>query len=201
VLHELWDDPASEGRFTFCLSGHRGDDARAMLSPEAQLVWTIDASSHFDAMTRYYEHRGWGTYTTDQEWDYTPYEDLGWEIDGRPLPESPHAEFLTMKLRGSQEPIFVRLRELLPEHGVDVPSAVLAEFFEDDVGQEFGVLVGADKSVHTFVLYYGKGDINSQIRTARIPALTDITHTWETSPYRRHVSEALAFSYLFIAAP
>jgi hypothetical protein len=168
-----------------------------MLSAEARLVWTVDASSHLEAMTRYYEHQDWGVYTTDQEWDHTSYEELGWEINGRPLPESPHAEFLTLKLRGSDEPIFARLRELLPDLGVDLASTVLAQFFEDDVDQEFGVLVGADKSVHTFVLFFGKGDINTQIGTARIPELNDITADWETSPYRTYVSEALAFPHLF----
>ena len=169
-----------------------------MLSPEARLVWTVDAKSHFDAMTLYYEHQGWGEYTTDDPWDQTTYEELGWEINGRPLPESPHAEFLTLKLRGSAEAVFVCLRELLTELGTKVESAVLAAFFEDDVDQQFGVLVGADNSVHTFVLHYGKGDINTQISAARIPELEDITSHWETSPYRRYVSEALAFPHLFV---
>ena len=50
VLHELWDDPGSEGRFTFCLSGPHGEQARARLSPGARLVWTVEAASHFEAM-------------------------------------------------------------------------------------------------------------------------------------------------------
>ena len=79
MQHELWDDSESEGRSTFCLTGTRGDRARALLSSEARLVWTVDAASHFDAMTRYYERQGLGVYATDQEWDHQPYAERGWE--------------------------------------------------------------------------------------------------------------------------
>lgn len=63
----------------FCLAGPHGDQARALLSSEAKLVWTVDASSHFEAMTKYYEYQGWGTYTTDQDWDMKTYAEHGWE--------------------------------------------------------------------------------------------------------------------------
>lgn len=56
VLHELWDD-GDEGQ-TFCLAGHHGDQARTLLSPRAKLVWTVEAQSHLEAMTLYYEHMG-----------------------------------------------------------------------------------------------------------------------------------------------
>lgn len=79
MLHELWDDPESEGRYTFCLSGQRGDEARSLLSSSAKLVWTVEAASHFEAMTAYYKHHGWGVYTTDQAWDLTTYAEHGWE--------------------------------------------------------------------------------------------------------------------------
>lgn len=78
VLHELWDDPESEGRYTFCLAGSHGEQARALLSSAARRVWTVEADSHFDAMTAYYQHMGWGTYTTDQEWDRITYAEHGW---------------------------------------------------------------------------------------------------------------------------
>jgi hypothetical protein len=81
VLHELWSDPepATGGYFLFCDAGPRGDQARGQLSPRARLVWTVEAASHFEAMTLYYEHQGWGTYTTDQEWDRVTYAEHGWE--------------------------------------------------------------------------------------------------------------------------
>ena len=81
MLHELWSDPDPEmgGEFLFVLAGPYGDEARGTLSPQAKLVWTVEAASHFEAMTLYYEHQGWGTYTTDQEWDFKTYAEHGWE--------------------------------------------------------------------------------------------------------------------------
>ncbi len=81
VLHELWEDEdePSEG-WTFCLAGPMGNDARAWLSPRARLIWTLEAASHFEAMTRYYERMGWGVYSTDfPEVDKQSYADRGWE--------------------------------------------------------------------------------------------------------------------------
>ncbi|MEQ4210161.1 hypothetical protein [Actinopolymorpha sp. B9G3] len=83
MLHELWEDPDDdEGAgpsLTFCLAGPRGDAARALLGKSARLTWTVNAESHFEAMTLYYEHMGWGTYTTDHEWDRRTYAEHGWE--------------------------------------------------------------------------------------------------------------------------
>ncbi|MGQ0468169.1 MAG: hypothetical protein ACT4QG_22985 [Sporichthyaceae bacterium] len=81
MLHELWDDHDEEGQWgywTFCLAGPHGDDARAMLNPDARLTWTVEAATHFEAMTLYYEHQGWGTYTTINE-PMPSYRELGWE--------------------------------------------------------------------------------------------------------------------------
>lgn len=60
VLHELWEDPEDEGRYMFCLAGQQGNGARALLSPSARLTWTVEAESHLEAMTRYYEHQRLG---------------------------------------------------------------------------------------------------------------------------------------------
>ena len=82
-MHELWEDDLGDddpgGHMTFCLAGPMGDDARRALTPRARLVWTVEAASHVEAMTRYYERQGWGTYTTDQEWDTKSYAEHGWE--------------------------------------------------------------------------------------------------------------------------
>jgi len=47
VLHELW--VYAEGQ-TFCLAGAHGDDARALMPTDAQLVWAVEANSHIEAM-------------------------------------------------------------------------------------------------------------------------------------------------------
>jgi hypothetical protein len=57
------------------------------------------------------------------------------------------AQLSTMLLRTSEEQPYRRLRELLPERGVDVEVDVLADLFPDDVDQEFGVLVTAGRRV------------------------------------------------------
>ncbi|MGH9130382.1 MAG: hypothetical protein ACRDWV_01645 [Acidimicrobiales bacterium] len=78
MQQELWVE--TPGEQTFCLAGPMGDAARSLLGPTALLVWTVEGRSHFEAMTKYYEHMGWGAYTTDlPEWDCVTYADHGWE--------------------------------------------------------------------------------------------------------------------------
>ena len=74
LVHELWKDE-SDGEFLFCLAGSTGDDARALLEGQAELIWTCEAESHFEAMTKYYEFQGWGVYKTEHEQDHWPYVD------------------------------------------------------------------------------------------------------------------------------
>ena len=72
LTHELWEE---ELGWTFCLAGPMGNGARSVLSQGAKLVWTVNAGSHFEAMTKYYEHQGWGCYSTDHPIDRDPYPD------------------------------------------------------------------------------------------------------------------------------
>ncbi len=72
MKHELWEERNGE-ELTFCLAGRRGDDARKMLSPDAKLIWTVEADSHFEAMTKYYEFMERGEYRTKFEEDKMPY--------------------------------------------------------------------------------------------------------------------------------
>ena len=74
MKHELWKDEG-EGSLTFCLAGPRGDDARKTLGPDAKLIWTVEAESHFESMTKYWEFMGWGEYSTDWESDMQPYHE------------------------------------------------------------------------------------------------------------------------------
>jgi hypothetical protein len=107
------------------------------------------------------------------------------------MTDEPQAAILTRELRSSEEPLFHRLRELLASSGIDVDRAVLAQLFPDDVDQEFGVLLAGDGRVFTFVLHYGGGDLNTQVRTSVLASWTDISDRWEASPYRKYVLEAL----------
>lgn len=74
MLHELWVEP--DGLDTFFLAGPEGDAARALLPRNSRLEWTVDAKSHFEAMTMYYRSRDWSVYTTSlPEIDMIPYAD------------------------------------------------------------------------------------------------------------------------------
>ena len=73
LKHELWKE--SEQEQTFCLSGPMGDEARSVLGPGAKLIWTVEAESHVEAMTKYYTFMGWGLYQTEHEWDHQPYSE------------------------------------------------------------------------------------------------------------------------------
>jgi hypothetical protein len=78
MIHELWVEGESEQ--TFCLAGPHGAEARSLLMPSARLIWSVEASSHFEAMCRYYEYMGWGQYKTEfPELDKRTYKEMGWE--------------------------------------------------------------------------------------------------------------------------
>jgi hypothetical protein len=63
----------------FVCPAPRGDDVRNLLEADAKFVWACEASSNFDAMTKYYEYMGWGEYTTDfPEHDKKTYAELRW---------------------------------------------------------------------------------------------------------------------------
>lgn len=192
MLHELWDDPADDGRFTFCLRGFHGNEARQRLSAAARLVWTVEANSSFDAMTLYWRHQGWGTYTSSEDWEKVPYAELGWsQEEDRRIAAREHARFLTEQLRSSQEPLFARLRTLLPEHGLPIEKLVMGQLFADDVDQEFGVAVTDQRRAFTFVLHYARrGDLGAQTENAVLHPVKEITESWSSSAYRDYVQGA-----------
>ncbi len=78
MKHELWMN--KDGLGTFCLAGVHGDGARKnLVEPGSELVWTCEASSHFEAMTKYYKYMNWGEYTTDNDMYKQTYQEWGWE--------------------------------------------------------------------------------------------------------------------------
>jgi len=102
------------------------------------------------------------------------------------------AELSTRLLRTSDDPLFARLRHLLPEWGIDIQQDVLADLFPDDADQEFGVVVTTDRRVFTFVLHYGrKGDLKAQAASAVLADWTEISTRWESSPYAQNVRDAV----------
>jgi hypothetical protein len=77
LLHEVWENFGDEGESLPCLliAGRLCEQARDRLNPQAKLLTTFEAGSHFEAMTIYYRLMGWSKYVTDQPWDYQPYPD------------------------------------------------------------------------------------------------------------------------------
>jgi len=72
MRHQLWVD--IDGLDMYCLAGPQGDAARALLPEGSTLKTVIEATSHFEAMTKYYEYRGYGVYESNfPNLDKTPY--------------------------------------------------------------------------------------------------------------------------------
>jgi hypothetical protein len=73
MIHVVWVDSA--GLPELCLAGPMGDDQRALMDIGARLIATIEAASHFEAMTKYNRLLDREAYTTDFDWDYKEYPD------------------------------------------------------------------------------------------------------------------------------
>ena len=102
------------------------------------------------------------------------------------------AQRSTDLLRTSGHQPYKRLRELLIVQGADPQTDVLADFFSNDVDQEFGVLVTTARRVFTFSMHYGRrGDLNAQVTDASIHEWNEITKLWRSSPYQANVSDAM----------
>ena len=71
LTHELWVEPTGEQ--TLCLAGLMGVPARALLPEGSRLTWTVEANSHFEAMSAYHRHMGWAPYQTGFPSDHDPY--------------------------------------------------------------------------------------------------------------------------------
>ncbi|AGA25064.1 hypothetical protein [Singulisphaera acidiphila] len=69
MLHQAWSD----GSFFPVVN----QSARALVSPDAMLVWSVEASSWDEAMARYHEWRGWAPYLpmNDDSGSYTAAEE------------------------------------------------------------------------------------------------------------------------------
>lgn len=71
IEHQVWKD--SEGLTGVCFANSKGDDYRKLIGKNCELIHTFYASSHFEAMTIYYEYMNWGKYQIVSEQDKEPY--------------------------------------------------------------------------------------------------------------------------------
>lgn len=85
-LHEIWMSPDenNDGEYlASCIAlGPSGDRARALLETGSYCVLVFWASCHNEAMQFYYSFLGYGTYTSDQDWDYQEYP-IEWHEEQR----------------------------------------------------------------------------------------------------------------------
>jgi hypothetical protein len=71
---ELWQSRGAAIATTVCEVGPSGDQCRAMLEPDAELIWQFEGHSHLDTMQRYYDYMGFGIYASNfPDLDCEPY--------------------------------------------------------------------------------------------------------------------------------
>jgi hypothetical protein len=108
------------------------------------------------------------------------------------MTDSEVARLSTELLRTSGDPIWTRLRELLRQRDIDPITAVVADFFPDDVDLEFGVLLTPDGHVYEFDFTYGsRGDIKTKTATGQISDWREMTDRWRDRPYRNQIEAAI----------
>ncbi|HEX6393426.1 MAG TPA: hypothetical protein VFZ97_08285 [Acidimicrobiales bacterium] len=96
----------------------------------------------------------------------------------------------TRLLRESDDPVWVRLRELLTAKGLEPGRIALADFFPDDTDMEFGIAVTPEGHVYEFDFRYGKGDLRTAAATATISDWRDRTDWWRDTPSRQQIEAA-----------
>jgi hypothetical protein len=62
---ELWRSEGPCAGLSFFPAGRKGEQARSMLEPGAELILTVEALSYMDAMQQYYSYMDWGDYRSE----------------------------------------------------------------------------------------------------------------------------------------
>jgi hypothetical protein len=62
---ELWRSEGILGGLSFFPAGRKGEQARSMLEPNAELILIVDGLSYMDAMQQYYTYMDWGDYRSE----------------------------------------------------------------------------------------------------------------------------------------
>jgi hypothetical protein len=94
----------------------------------------------------------------------------------------------TLFLRTAMTAPEARIRQLLDERGVDVGTAVVPEFHEEDETALFGVVVSHDRSAFAFDFHWGwDADDHPPPEAGIITQWEVLTPNWEQSTYARDV--------------
>ena len=93
----------------------------------------------------------------------------------------------TALMRTSSEPLWVRLRNLLLEKGMDPQTILLADFFSDDSSFEFGLLVAPDRRCIQFGFDY----LHKSVAEGVFSEWEDLTDRYQATPYHQEFTVAL----------
>lgn len=83
--------------------------------------------------------------------------------------------------------MWVRVRVLLSERGVDVTASILVESFPDDNSFEFGVLITQEGKI----MQYGFDYLHKVISEGEFTEWNDITSRFRDTPYEKSVKNGI----------
>jgi hypothetical protein len=93
----------------------------------------------------------------------------------------------TKTMKESDQPLWVRIRELLQQKGLDPAGVVLAYSYPEDLNFEYGIIVTADEQV----FQYGFDYLHKNISDGIFTEWNDITANYQSSPYKYLIEKAL----------
>ena len=96
-------------------------------------------------------------------------------------------ETMTSELRTSDDALWVRIRELFHEKGVDPKTTFLTYTYPEDYQFEYGIIVTQDG--HVF--QYGFDFLHKDITTGTFSEWNDITQSYTGTSHRKQIEVAL----------
>ncbi|MGW0828355.1 hypothetical protein [Streptomyces sp. NPDC002845] len=98
----------------------------------------------------------------------------------------------TELLRSSSFDLWVRLREILTEQGLDPARTTVVDLLQEGPDHEDGQIISDDDRVYRFRLFYDQAAEHGA-RNARLSDWTDITGSWENGSLATRTAGAFAW--------
>lgn len=98
----------------------------------------------------------------------------------------------TELLRSSSFDLWVRLRELLTDQGLDPARTTVVDLLQGGPDHEDGQVIADDNRVYRFRLFYDQAAEHAA-RSAYLDNWTDITESWETGSLATRTEGAFAW--------